>query len=242
MISVSPDDALLTAFQRMRAADISQLPVLQDGKLVGLLDESDLLLHVAPIPSASASRWPRAMNRQLRTLAPTAGLHKLSHARRGLGRGRRRRRSLLRPDHALRPAELPAQDAHMSHRPRTPTARFRDPRDPRRPVPRPVDRRDHAADLPDLDLRAVQPRRAQGLRVLAQPEPDARGARALRRRPRGRRAATRSPRASPACRRCSSCSTPARTSSRATTCTAARSACSSACAGAARASTSLSST
>src|SRR3954465_4083684 len=31
VVSVTPEDALLTAFQRMRAADISQLPVLQDG-------------------------------------------------------------------------------------------------------------------------------------------------------------------------------------------------------------------
>ena len=45
VISVGPDDSLLTAFQRMRLADVSQLPVLVDGKqLVGVLDESDVLL------------------------------------------------------------------------------------------------------------------------------------------------------------------------------------------------------
>lgn len=31
VISVGPDDTLLTAFQRMRLADVSQLPVLDDG-------------------------------------------------------------------------------------------------------------------------------------------------------------------------------------------------------------------
>jgi cystathionine beta-synthase len=77
VISVSPDDALLTAFQRMRAADISQLPVLQDGKLVGLLDESDLLLHVSADSTRFRQPVASAMNRQLRTLAPTAGLHTL---------------------------------------------------------------------------------------------------------------------------------------------------------------------
>jgi cystathionine beta-synthase len=77
VISVSPDDVLLTAFQRMRAADISQLPVLQDGKLVGLLDESDLLLHVSADSERFRQPVASAMNRQLRTLAPNAGLHTL---------------------------------------------------------------------------------------------------------------------------------------------------------------------
>jgi cystathionine beta-synthase len=77
VISVSPDDALLTAFQRMRAADVSQLPVLQDGRLVGLLDESDLLLHISADSERFRQTVSSAMNRQLRTLAPSAGLHSL---------------------------------------------------------------------------------------------------------------------------------------------------------------------
>ncbi len=46
VITVSPDDTLLTAFQRMRMADISQVPVMESGRCVGVLDESDLLLAV----------------------------------------------------------------------------------------------------------------------------------------------------------------------------------------------------
>ncbi len=45
VVTVGPDDTLDTAFKRMRGADVSQLPVLQDGRLVGILDESDLV-HV----------------------------------------------------------------------------------------------------------------------------------------------------------------------------------------------------
>ena len=41
----APDDTLLTAFQRMRAADVSQLPVLEGEHVVGILDESDILLR-----------------------------------------------------------------------------------------------------------------------------------------------------------------------------------------------------
>jgi cystathionine beta-synthase len=39
-------DALLVAYNRMRASDVSQLPVLKDGRIVGILDESDILTHV----------------------------------------------------------------------------------------------------------------------------------------------------------------------------------------------------
>src|SRR3954470_8194185 len=44
--TVGPDDTLDTAYKRMRTADVSQLPVLDDGRLIGLLDESDLLAAV----------------------------------------------------------------------------------------------------------------------------------------------------------------------------------------------------
>ena len=43
---MAPEDTLLTAFQRMRLADISQVPVMDDGRCVGVLDESDLLVAV----------------------------------------------------------------------------------------------------------------------------------------------------------------------------------------------------
>jgi cystathionine beta-synthase len=44
--TVGPDDTLDTAYKRMRVADVSQLPVLDGGRLIGLLDESDLLAAV----------------------------------------------------------------------------------------------------------------------------------------------------------------------------------------------------
>src|SRR5881227_1069039 len=50
VVSVSAEDTLLTAFQRMRMADVSQVPVLAVDEVVGILDESDLLLHVYKQP------------------------------------------------------------------------------------------------------------------------------------------------------------------------------------------------
>src|SRR3712207_4482959 len=42
-IFVRPNETVQSAFARMRAADISQLPVIENGRVVGILDESDLL-------------------------------------------------------------------------------------------------------------------------------------------------------------------------------------------------------
>ena len=52
MIRVSPTDSLLVAYNRMRASDISQIPVLDLEKLVGVLDEEDLLFTVSNNESA----------------------------------------------------------------------------------------------------------------------------------------------------------------------------------------------
>lgn len=41
-VTVAPDDTLATAYKRMRQADVSQLPVVAGGRLVGIIDEGDL--------------------------------------------------------------------------------------------------------------------------------------------------------------------------------------------------------
>lgn len=43
VVTVAPDDTLLTALARMKLYDVSQLPVLDQGRLAGIVDESDLL-------------------------------------------------------------------------------------------------------------------------------------------------------------------------------------------------------
>jgi len=46
-ITVSPNEPLANAYGRMKLYDVSQLPVIEEGKIVGILDESDLLMAVA---------------------------------------------------------------------------------------------------------------------------------------------------------------------------------------------------
>ena len=45
-VVVAPTDLLITAWQRMKLYDVSQLPVMEGDRIVGILDESDMLLHV----------------------------------------------------------------------------------------------------------------------------------------------------------------------------------------------------
>lgn len=72
VVSVRPDDSLKTAFQRMRSADISQLPVIADHEIVGLIDESDLLIQVTDHPAGFAAPVSSAMSETLEKLAPDA--------------------------------------------------------------------------------------------------------------------------------------------------------------------------
>jgi cystathionine beta-synthase len=70
VITVSPDDTLLTASQRMRMADISQVPVMEKNRCVGVLDESDLLLAVHDNPAKFHSPVRSAMTSRLETVSP----------------------------------------------------------------------------------------------------------------------------------------------------------------------------
>jgi cystathionine beta-synthase len=45
-VVAAPADLLVTAYNRMKLYDVSQLPVMQGEQIAGIIDESDLLLHV----------------------------------------------------------------------------------------------------------------------------------------------------------------------------------------------------
>ena len=77
VITVAPSDTLLTAFNRMRSADLAQMPVVDKGKLVGLIDESDLLLHVTSERERFKAPVSGTMTSDLQTLAPSASMQQL---------------------------------------------------------------------------------------------------------------------------------------------------------------------
>ncbi len=71
-VTVAPDDTLDTAYKRMRVADVSQLPVMDGGRLIGIVDESDILDAVEEPGADRNRRFKRpvstAMTAKLNTL------------------------------------------------------------------------------------------------------------------------------------------------------------------------------
>jgi cystathionine beta-synthase len=74
---VNTTDSVLTAYQRMKLYDVSQLPVLEDGRIVGMVDEEDILMEVYENPGHFDEPVTEAMERNLVTLPPDAPLGKL---------------------------------------------------------------------------------------------------------------------------------------------------------------------
>jgi cystathionine beta-synthase len=79
VVAIGPDDTLMTAYNRMRSSDISQLPVVDHGRLVGILDESDILAAVEDDDRALRFKTPvgQAMTRDVRTLQAHQGVETL---------------------------------------------------------------------------------------------------------------------------------------------------------------------
>lgn len=71
-ITVEPTDTLLIAYTRMRAHGVSQLPVLDGERIIGLLDEWDLLQAVTPNRDQFARLVQDFMTTNLETLPPSA--------------------------------------------------------------------------------------------------------------------------------------------------------------------------
>lgn len=77
VVSVTPDETLTTAFTRMRTYDVSQLPVAEGHTVVGILDESDLLLAVSSNPAAFREPVRAHMTSSPQTVRPETALPEL---------------------------------------------------------------------------------------------------------------------------------------------------------------------
>lgn len=76
-VTVQPADTLLVAYARMKLYDVSQLPVLEENRIVGIVDESDLLLAAANDPARLRSPVRDAMSTRLTTIPPSAPIRDL---------------------------------------------------------------------------------------------------------------------------------------------------------------------
>lgn len=76
-VVVAPDDTLLTAHGRMKQYNVSQLPVMAEGKVVGLIAESDLL-HAVAVNEVDFTRpVSEAMTANLKTVSPAMPVEEL---------------------------------------------------------------------------------------------------------------------------------------------------------------------
>jgi cystathionine beta-synthase len=76
-VTVNSTEPVLAALRRMKLYDVSQLPVMKDGKIVGIVDEEDILLEVVENPAHFNEPVTAAMATHLVTVpvdAPVAQL------------------------------------------------------------------------------------------------------------------------------------------------------------------------
>jgi cystathionine beta-synthase len=75
--TVNADETVTAAYQRMKLYDVSQLPVLKDGRIVGIVTEEDILLEVYGNPEHFGEPVSAAMESNLVTLSPNDAVEKL---------------------------------------------------------------------------------------------------------------------------------------------------------------------
>ena len=76
-VVVGPNDSLTVAWQRMKMYDVSQLPVMDGDRIVGIVDESDVLLHVYGDEKRFLDPISTAMVSKLDVLPVTAPMESL---------------------------------------------------------------------------------------------------------------------------------------------------------------------
>lgn len=77
VVFLDPEDSLSIAYTRMRLHDVSQLPVLKGGELVGIIDESDLLLAITKDRRMFEESIGGVMTRNVETISPDAAVSDL---------------------------------------------------------------------------------------------------------------------------------------------------------------------
>ncbi len=76
-VVVGPGDSLTVAYQRMKMYDVSQMPVMEGDSIIGIVDESDVLLHVYGDEKRFQDPVSTAMASKLNVLDVTAPIESL---------------------------------------------------------------------------------------------------------------------------------------------------------------------
>jgi cystathionine beta-synthase len=76
-VTVNSTELVMAAYRRMKLYDVSQLPVMHEGRIVGILDEEDILLEVYENPQHFNEPVTKAMESHLVTVPVDAPLPQL---------------------------------------------------------------------------------------------------------------------------------------------------------------------
>jgi cystathionine beta-synthase len=76
-ITVNATETVMAAYRRMKLYDVSQIPVMQDGRIVGIVDEEDILVEVLENPAHFSEPVTRAMASHLVTVPADASVAQL---------------------------------------------------------------------------------------------------------------------------------------------------------------------
>jgi cystathionine beta-synthase len=77
VIVIAPDDRLLVAYSRMKLYDVSQLPVMERDQIVGIVDESDLLIALHDDAKAFQRTVRSIMSQKLTTVQVASSVESL---------------------------------------------------------------------------------------------------------------------------------------------------------------------
>ncbi len=77
LIVMRPQETLATVYQRMKLYDVSQLPIVEDDEIVGIIDESDVMMYVYDDNSKFEDEVAKAMTKNLEFMPVTSPLAKL---------------------------------------------------------------------------------------------------------------------------------------------------------------------
>ena len=76
-VTVNSTETVIAAYRRMKLYDVSQVPVMQDGRIVGIVDEEDILLEVIDNPAHFNEPVTEAMASHLVTVSADAPVSQL---------------------------------------------------------------------------------------------------------------------------------------------------------------------
>ena len=84
-VTVNASESVMAAYRRMKLYDVSQVPVMRDGRIVGIVDEEDILLEVVDNPQHFNEPVTEAMASHLVTVPVDAPVEQLMEIfRRGM--------------------------------------------------------------------------------------------------------------------------------------------------------------